>query len=94
MYKLHDIQQIQPQQNYRHKPFLIRQELPKSTSFINEVQTKHRLLTWQTPINTSKVRQQQKRKTQNHKHQVLSNKSAAFQNGNRQPNGTNRKGRN
>jgi hypothetical protein len=67
MYKLHDIQQKQPQQNYQHKSFFIRQELPKPTSFINEVQTKHRLLIWQTPINTSKLGQQQKTKTQNHK---------------------------
>jgi hypothetical protein len=67
MYKLHDIQQIQTEKNYQHKSFFIRHELPRSTSSINEVQTKHRLLIWQTPINTSKVGQQQKTKTLNHK---------------------------
>jgi hypothetical protein len=67
MYKLHDIRQIQPQQNYQHKSLFIRQEVPKPTSSINEVQTKHRLLIWKTPINTSKLGQQQKTKAQNHK---------------------------
>jgi len=67
MYKLHDIQQIQQQQNYLHKSLFIRQELPKPTSSINEVQARHRLLIQQTLANTSKVGQQQNSKTQNHK---------------------------
>ena len=63
MYELHNIQQIQSQQNYQQKLFFNIKELPQSTSSINQVQTKHRLLIWQTPINTSKVGQQQKTKT-------------------------------
>jgi len=50
MYKLHDIQQIQPQQYYLRKSLCIGQEMPKPTSSINEVQTKHRLLKWPMPI--------------------------------------------
>jgi len=58
MYKLHDTQQIEPQQNNLHKSLFIRQEMPKPKSSINEVQTKHRLLIWQTLTNISKVGEQ------------------------------------
>jgi len=78
MYKLHDIQQVKPQQNYEHKSFFIRQKLPKSPSSIKEVQTKHLPLICPTPINTSKVGQQQKKHKTTNNYQVLSNKFAAF----------------
>jgi hypothetical protein len=71
MSKMHDMKQIQPQQNNLHKSLFSRQEVLKTTSSINEVQTKHRLLIWQKLTNTSRVGMEQKSKTQKQNHHVL-----------------------